>query len=862
MLLTLKDARKLAVFDVNAVDIVKTIPLQSPNVLVAAGSRKFLIAYVDEKRFERWDLATLERDGDSRPSPFDGQIKALAMGSDSDGPALVMWLSDRQISGARTARGSFLDVETMAVLKLDATALGGSREPFRVSSTAGSFGIDFFLSERPHLRASAGGGLFGICQSRGRPSWFGTLMVHGGSIAKTTAMEEFGYVVPGVDGRTVFTCAGGRLDAAGRFVGGAEPLGFQKWPELTLPSADPCYYMSIGGLPSITMNNTFGRSKAVVTVSVHTSGDGLRLLTVHGLGEMAAADRAESFLPDDFTVDKRFHLVPAADLLITVPPDNYGLVIRRLKLDEALERVGTDHLIVKSAPSLLASAGATLEHQVTARSKKGGLTYALAAGPEGLTLAPDGKLTWRVPRQIADDETTVLVRVGDASGQEIFHSLRIHVKGAVTSKRAAPRPPRGRDPLDDDGLVRLGGALKADGTPRGSGKEIQPPSRVIPPARLTPQATDRPLVLRLDGTIGDVVVGGGGRFLLLALKPARKIAVFDVVTAEIVKTLPVPSPNALIAAGAKKLLVVLPEENIIQRWDLATLERDKWNQPSPIAGRIRGLALGCDSDGPALVYWSTGTPAMAVPDYRARLSFIDVESLNVLKIGSADWGGFSGTAQRKVLSRSGGSVVIDENLGSRRNERAYVRASPGGGLFGIWCSANPCYALEARGDAVSAPYIQGGTAHFPPGPDGRVFFASAGGRRDVDGRPIGRGETYDANKPRELAFASNDPSYYLLVAGLPSVAYDPHHVSSKPGAVTASVHAAGDGSRLLTVHGLDEMTATVKTEDWYLGDVTTDKRFHFVPAAKLLITIPPPTTAWCCGGSTSSRRAAAPPVTT
>jgi len=30
--------------------------------------------------------------------------------------------------------------------------------------------------------------------------------------------------------------------------------------------------------------------------------------------------------------------------------------------------------------------------------------------------------------------------------------------------------------------------------------------------------------------------------------------------------------------------------------------------------------------------------------------------------------------------------------------------------------------------------------------------------------------------------------------------------------VTASVHA-GDGSRLLTVHGLDEMTGTVASED-------------------------------------------------
>ena len=46
----------------------------------------------------------------------------------------------------------------------------------------------------------------------------------------------------------------------------------------------------------------------------------------------------------------------------------------------------------------------------------------------------------------------------------------------------------------------------------------------IPAARLTPEATDVPLVRRLDETISDVVAGGGGRLLLLTLKDVRKLA--------------------------------------------------------------------------------------------------------------------------------------------------------------------------------------------------------------------------------------------------------------------------------------------------------------------------------------------------
>ena len=36
------------------------------------------------------------------------------------------------------------------------------------------------------------------------------------------------------------------------------------------------------------------------------------------------------------TIDKRFHFIPAANLLVTVPPSNDRLVLRRLCLDEGI----------------------------------------------------------------------------------------------------------------------------------------------------------------------------------------------------------------------------------------------------------------------------------------------------------------------------------------------------------------------------------------------------------------------------------------------------------------------------------------------------------------------------------------------
>ncbi len=43
-------------------------------------------------------------------------------------------------------------------------------------------------------------------------------------------------------------------------------------------------------------------------------------------------------------------------------------------------------------------------------------------------MTDDGKLTWLVPKQAKDKELSVVITVGDASGQEKFVTLRIAVK--------------------------------------------------------------------------------------------------------------------------------------------------------------------------------------------------------------------------------------------------------------------------------------------------------------------------------------------------------------------------------------------------------------------------------------------------
>jgi hypothetical protein len=247
--------------------------------------------------------------------------------------------------------------------------------------------------------------------------------------------EHLGYLAPGPEGRMVFTTQAGRLDVDGKPIGRAE-LRTPTPLEPIIPSSDPTYYLTIGGLPLI---DSFGghfpaasEGNQEVTASVHAA-DGTRLLTVHGLDEMAglpSGDRRadNTIIPGDFTLDKRFHLIPPAGLLITIPATNDRLVLRRLDLAEALDRAGGDYLVVVSPTTLTASPGQRLEHQIVARARRGGITCTLSHGPAGLSVTPDGKVTWLVTGQAGGEDVTAEIAVRDAASQERVHRLQICVK--------------------------------------------------------------------------------------------------------------------------------------------------------------------------------------------------------------------------------------------------------------------------------------------------------------------------------------------------------------------------------------------------------------------------------------------------
>src|SRR5262249_59154437 len=102
----------------------------------------------------------------------------------------------------------------------------------------------------------------------------------------------------------------------------------------------------------------------------------------------------------------------------------------------------------------------------------------LEAGPDGTKVAPDGTITWDVPKDWKGTES-VIVTVSDSTGQEIFHTFTLAAPGAKPAARPAnPNPGDLPPPVGAPGEGGLGGAPAnppAD-RPKAGGNPVRTPN--------------------------------------------------------------------------------------------------------------------------------------------------------------------------------------------------------------------------------------------------------------------------------------------------------------------------------------------------------------------------------------------------
>jgi hypothetical protein len=111
--------------------------------------------------------------------------------------------------------------------------------------------------------------------------------------------------------------------------------------EIWIPTLDPKYQLSVRPDPESVGSRASARQPNVdsgVVKELLIRNQVGTLATVSGLDEMRYPTRDSIITPVDPLFDRRFLFIPAAKLLITIPPDQGRLVLRRLDLEGLLER--------------------------------------------------------------------------------------------------------------------------------------------------------------------------------------------------------------------------------------------------------------------------------------------------------------------------------------------------------------------------------------------------------------------------------------------------------------------------------------------------------------------------------------------
>ena len=317
--------KKLAIFDISEAKVTKYIALTEEDITCAAGLECVVISLKKGGKLERWSLTTFELEK-TVPSPVQAEIGSLALGHASNGPLVI--------------DGQFFDLATLKRLPIvdkdgKEVSLGGEL----ISSGDGTV----------YTRWGFNGGA--------------SFVVENGVVKRTDSGERL-HLIPGPDGKTVFTSKGIMTRTLLRAEPDDSGYGF------CVPAVQGDYFLSI----------TPGYASKGVGFTVYLGGM---------KRPVAKMDKAEHGLyldsvgGDTYGIWRRAFFVPDAKVVAVLPASNDRVVLFKIDADAALEKSGENYLLIASKPPREAKAGKPLAYAIKVKSKSGGVTYKLDSGPKG-----------------------------------------------------------------------------------------------------------------------------------------------------------------------------------------------------------------------------------------------------------------------------------------------------------------------------------------------------------------------------------------------------------------------------------------------------------------------------------------------
>ncbi len=397
-------ARKIAVVDLCTGKLAGEIRMPEAGSRVAAGNEYVFVYRPITNEIERWSLVTFEREAVAK-NPFAGNVEKLLVGHATDGP--VFFAGPNRALDGRTLKEVTVVPEDRR--KVFAPDLKGRANEF----------------SRVHM--SANGRVLAWYQPRSAPNFLLTV-AFGDTAAGTTGHkidESAGALVPGADG-TVFT-------AAVRYTPELKPIGsrvaHEPWHHAPVPAAHGPFYMYI------PPNATDDRAAAPDgPVGLYFVGRDRPLLDLSELTGLDLPVENNQDIPENLPFYERAFLVPEAGVLAVLSADGKQFAFHRVDALGALKKSGAKYLYVANRPPA-AVAGEHYAFKPDVRTSGRPLRTELLSGPPGLSVAPDGAVTW-VPPARAGSVVEVKLSIVDSTFAELIETFQI----AVTSARPAAWP--------------------------------------------------------------------------------------------------------------------------------------------------------------------------------------------------------------------------------------------------------------------------------------------------------------------------------------------------------------------------------------------------------------------------------------
>lgn len=388
LLVTMSGTASLAIIDLDQSEIVKILPLSSPEALVAGTMEHFFVVDPIKKNLQRYSLATLELEKVA-PSACDGKILAIVAGEASNGPLLMICESEK--GGLSGANWMLVDP-----LKLKSI-------PFEVEKRGSDRIRGVHSGSGQSIRASADGKVFGAWGSLGSPSGVIVARLSDRYLTARYEHSSFGHVVPTADGMHILTGSGGVLSPSLSGVESTSSFQTSSSQPTLFPTSHPNIYLSVRSRKS---NDRPVAQDTLVHVRQFGAEAPLAGFPLVGLEVMSRNGALNGPI-----LDKRLYLDVEAGILVSIPFSNDTILVQPFDMQAELKKSAADYLVATPPKNKKFTPGAIYQTQITAETNRPNIGYRLLSGPSGMKVSATGELLWKVPGLFTQANVDIIVSI-------------------------------------------------------------------------------------------------------------------------------------------------------------------------------------------------------------------------------------------------------------------------------------------------------------------------------------------------------------------------------------------------------------------------------------------------------------------